>query len=305
MPHKNDRKVTIIGYASCDGAMDQRCNTGPSAIQDLHLVDRLSQMNFNVSWDKNIVSDHQPMDSSDTLSVISNNCKELARQTKSAVEENSQIVVIGGDHSCAIGTWSGVHSALKNESANAKLGLIWIDAHMDSHTADTSKSGAIHGMPVATLLGHGEPSLCNIENTAPKILPENLCLVGIRSYEPEEKTLLDHLGVKVFYMSDIEPQGIESILSQAQAHISNNSTHIGISFDLDAIDPQDAPGVGSPERDGINGESLIKALKACDFQKNFLGIEITELNSSRDHVDKTAKLAIEAILACLPQSENA
>ncbi|MDH3325496.1 MAG: arginase [Gammaproteobacteria bacterium] len=303
------REIQVIGFASCYGARDQRCDTGPVALKNLQLTTKLENANFDVEWSNSITPHHKPESNQDTLSVILNNCKELARQTYTAVKANKQIIVIGGDHSCAIGTWSGVHSALSSTLPNtlpntSQLGLIWIDAHMDSHTMETSDSGAIHGMPVASLLGYGDKELCSIESEAPKILPENLCLVGIRSYEPAELKLLNQLGVKVFYMEDIEELGLSKVMQLAQKHVRKNCSRYGVSLDLDAIDPEDAPGVGSPESHGISGSKLVQALKSCNFNDDFIGIEITELNSSRDEVDKTARLAIEAILACLSQQSE-
>jgi len=294
--HNNQKRVQIIGYASCYGAQDPRCETGPIALKNLQLQQQLADANWQVSWSADITPTRAPENSQETLSVIIDNCKDLARQTRQAISQDHHIIVIGGDHSCAIGTWSGVHKGLPDDS---QLGLIWIDAHMDSHTMHSSPSGAIHGMPVACLLGHGEKSLCEIESELPKVLPENLCLIGIRSYEPEEAELLNRLGVRIFYMDDVNKLGLTEVLTQAKAHISKNSSHFGISLDLDAIDPHDAPGVGSPESGGLSGAALINALQNTELNENFVGIEITELNSSRDRVDKTARLAIEVILASL------
>ncbi len=291
---KMPQKIDIISYASCYGAQDQRCDSGPIALKNLQLTEKLESLQYSVNWAKTIRPDHVPKTEKETLELITNNCKELARQTHRAVDENRQIVVIGGDHSCAIGTWSGVFSALQHATS---IGLIWIDAHMDSHTMQTSISGAIHGMPVAALLGHGDPGLCSIESSENKLKPQNLCLVGVRSFEPEEAQLLNKLGVKIFYMSDIQTLGLSEVLKQARQHVTRHCDKYGISLDLDAIDPEDAPGVGSPETHGICGKELLNALKICQSDNKFIGIEITELNSSRDHVDKTAKLAIDAILA--------
>jgi len=297
------KQLQVIGYASCYGAKDQRCDTGPTTLNSLQLSTRLADAGFDVSWSNNVTPTHVPDSNAETLSLIINNCKELARQTHKAVAANKQIVVIGGDHSGAIGTWSGVHSALQHSSP---LGLIWIDAHMDSHTPDSSISDAIHGMPVATLLGYGAAGLCHIESETNKIQPQNLCLVGVRSFEAAEAQLLNELGVKIFYMHEIQKLGLNKVLALAKAHVSRQGNKYGLSMDLDAIDPADAPGVGSPENHGISGKNLISALKSLNFGENFIGIEISELNSERDDVDKTARLAIEAILACLsdPQPRN-
>ena len=199
------KQIQVIGYASCYGAQDQRCDTGPITLKNLQLTAQLNDANFDVQWSPYVTPDHTPNSKADTLSVIIDNCKELARQTRTAINSNKQIVVIGGDHSCAIGTWSGVHSALLQmpQGPNvSQLGLIWIDAHMDSHTMESSSSGAIHGMPVASLLGYGDEQLCSIESSDSKIQPHNLCLVGVRSFEPAEAELLNKLGVKVFFMKD-------------------------------------------------------------------------------------------------------
>lgn len=293
------KKIQIIGYASCYGAQDQRCDTGPITLQNLQLIEQLNNANFDAQWSPNITPSHTPHSATDTLAVIVDNCKALAKQTRSAVEQHKKIIVIGGDHSSAIGTWSGVHAALIAEKPSAQLGLIWIDAHMDSHTMASSKSGAIHGMPVASLLGHGDLALRYIESNHSKLQPQNLCLVGIRSFEAAEAQLLEKHGVKVFFMRDIHEHGLAKILALAKTHVTKHSDKYGISLDLDAIDPDDAPGVGSRENHGISGKILIKSLKSIDFNDNFIGLEVSELNSNRDYVDKTARLAINIILACL------
>lgn len=294
--------LNIIGVASCYGAQDLRCADGPFTLKQLHLKEELQKQGFNILWDKNIYPESMPVDKKSNTSLILDVCKQLSKQVHQSILNKQRFIIIGGDHSCAIGTWSGVHSALNNK-LKTKLnkqndsGLIWIDAHMDSHTPETSPSGAIHGMPIATLLGHGDEEFCNIAIKGPKLKPQNICLVGIRSFEKGEADLLEKLGVKVFYMDDIHKQGLKKILLMAKKHVSDHTSSYGLSIDLDAIDPAQAPGVGSPEKNGINGEELTKCLKNMDFSDNFLGIEIAELNSNKDDDDKTAKLAIEIIQA--------
>lgn len=183
---RNEKHIKIMSYASCYGAQDYRCASGPITLKNLDLSTRLNIMGFNTHWMPTIQPTHNPTSSEDNLAVIKNNCKDLADQTHWAVAQDKKIIVIGGDHASAIGTWSGVHSAMPS----GDFGLIWIDAHMDSHTAASSPSGAIHGMPIAALLGHGEKILCDIKKSEPKIKPENLCLIGIRSFEPAEKNLI-------------------------------------------------------------------------------------------------------------------
>ena len=146
--------LTLIGAASCTGAKDTRCDMGPETIRAGHLIPQLHEAGIKAEWDQII----RPRTNSSDIEAIVDLCTQLETQIHSNVSNKQKFSLIGGDHSCAIGTWSGVANAIGNEST----GLIWFDAHMDSHTIETSPSGAIHGMPLACLLGHGEPSLCNI-----------------------------------------------------------------------------------------------------------------------------------------------
>lgn len=286
------QQIHIIGIASCYGAQDLRCADAPLILQQLNLAEILSKSTQEIHWDNNIHPTIHPISEASRKTLVLNVCKQLATQTHQLTLKNQKFVVIGGDHSCAIGTWSGVYAGLPKPK---DFGLIWIDAHMDSHTPETSPSQAIHGMPVAALLGFGDPSFCHIEGPEQKIKPQNLCLIGIRSFEPAEANLLNKLGVKIFYMQDVQKLGIKKTLQLAKEHVSNRHQPFGISIDLDAIDPKYAPGVGSPAQNGIQATELIDALDSLHYSNNFLGIEITELNSHNDRNNKTAKLAIKII----------
>jgi len=288
-------KVSIVGFASCYGAQDMRCANGPLILKELHLQQLLEKQNLAVQWMKNIYPEYAPNNKEANTRLVYDVCHDLAEQLQKIIGNNEQFVVVGGDHSCAIGTWSGVFAGLRK---NQDFGLIWIDAHMDSHTPDSSPSGAIHGMPLASLMGYGDEAFSSLIAPEKKLKPENLCLVGIRSFEQKEAELLQNSGVKIFYMADVEKLGLQTVLQMAQDHVCQSTSHYGISIDLDAIDPMQAPGVGSPEKHGLSGEELITCLKKLDKSKNFLGIEIAELNSDKDRDDITAKLAIEIIQAC-------
>ena len=288
----SDKFITIIGVASCYGAKDMRCSDAPIVFQRLQTNTFHPSSNHSLNWIKNIYPDHIPTSYQDKVSVISDVCKQLAKHVKTAITNNEVFLVLGGDHSCAIGTWSGAYATIKQQG---ELGLIWIDAHMDSHTAETSPTTAVHGMPLACLLGYGDEQLTTIELPTAKLKPENICLIGIRSYENEEAALLEKLGVKIFFIEDVEKLGIYEVLQRAKQQVSQNTVAYGISLDLDAIDPLDAPGVGSPEKNGLNACALLDALNRMAFNNNFIGLEIAELNSQRDIDDKTAKLAIQII----------
>lgn len=220
-------------------------------------------------------------------------CADLADVTCKSIEAKHFPIVIGGDHSMAIGTWSGVTSALKAEQ---KFGLIWIDAHMDSHTVDTTPSMAIHGMPLAVLLGHGEKTLVALEGRSPKLLPQHVVLIGVRSFESGEAELLKKLNVKIYYMSDVKSRGFANIMKEAIEIVSKNTAGFGISLDLDALDPQIAPGVGSPEKEGILDLSDIReTFRYCCQVPSFFAFEIAEYNPSRD-TEKTTTKVIKLIL---------
>ncbi|MDH5544606.1 MAG: arginase [Gammaproteobacteria bacterium] len=280
------RNLFIFGVPSCLGAQDTRCESGPFAIRSAGLEQALSER-FEPYWHNVAVSDSTLNE--DKVDAILSICEQLARGVEQIGEQ--QFVVLGGDHSCAIGTWSGV----KRNDATKNRGLIWIDAHMDSHLPETSPSHALHGMPLACLLGHGDKRFCELSGTRPVLLPQNVVLLGIRSYEPEEAVLLELLGVKVFTMQDISQQGFINVFSEALTLVKSNSDSFGVSIDLDAIDPRFAPGVGSPEQNGIYPDELCLALSSLRNESAFRGLEIVELNPARDIDNKTVDLCIRLV----------
>lgn len=291
----DSKELTIIGAAACWGARDHRCETGPLVMRSHGLLRDLQAEGFDVQWQQ-LELPYVPDRDVNTIPIIASYCEELADSVYEITRQGRQFAVIGGDHSCAIGTWSGVHRAV-HEAGD--LGLIWIDAHMDSHTADTSHSGAVHGMPLAVLLGQGDPLLTRVGHPGAKVLPKNVCLVGVRSYEPEEAALLEKLGVRVFHMSEVERRGLDSVMDEALERVTRGTLAFGLSIDMDALDPRDAPGVGSPEPKGLRGGDLVRALEKVHGHENLLGVEIVELNPQRDEADRTAKLAAELLLAAL------
>jgi hypothetical protein len=157
----------------------------------------------------------------------------------------------------ATGTWSGAAAALRPRGA---LGLLWIDAHMDAHRPHTSPSGNLHGMPLACLLGHGEPALATLAG-APALAPAHVCLVGVRSYEAEEAQLLEQLGVRVFLMDEVRRRGLPAVLREAHAVVTRGTAGFGVTLDVDAVDPQEAPGVGTPAPGGLRAGSLLAELE--------------------------------------------
>jgi arginase len=194
--------------------------------------------------------------------------------------------VFGGDHSCAVGTWSGVGNAVGRAGP---VGLVWFDAHMDSHTPVTSPSGRLHGMPLACLMGHGEKALVAISRETAALRPDKICLVGVRSYEDGERALLERLGVRVFYMDDIRRRGLAAATDEAFAIARSGTVGFGVSVDLDVLDPSEAPGVGSRAEGGLLGRDLAAALARVRTLRGFLGLEIAEYNPIFDENGRTAR----------------
>lgn len=193
--------------------------------------------------------------------------------------------MLGGDHSCAIGTWTGIAQAI------GPLGLIWIDAHMDAHTPETTPSGMLHGMPVASLLGHGGPRLAARGSSA--FDPRRVCLVGVRSFEAAEAALLDRLGVRVFSMFEVRRRGLAEVMAEALAIARDGAASFGISLDLDAIDPRDAPAVGTAVPGGIRAADLRDALARLGSDPGCAALEITEYNPYLDRDGVTVRLVAD------------
>ena len=285
--------LSLIGYASGIAANDIGCGEGPLQLQNNGLEQQLSEY-LPSHWQAMLVP--RSGNKNDKMQRIVDLNTELASITFDLTQQNKRFSVLGGDHSCAIGTWSGVAAALE-QSQDDKLGLIWIDAHMDSHTFETTVTGNIHGMPLAALLGYGDTSLTHIAIPHPKIDPKRLVLIGIRSFEAEEEKLLQRLGVRIYNMEAIAKRGLDSVFSEAIAYVKENSLGFGISLDLDAIDPFDAPGVGVPEANGISGESLCRVLTQLRQETSLIGVEVVEYNPYHDKNHKTERLIKEILLS--------
>ncbi|GGG07499.1 arginase [Cysteiniphilum litorale] len=224
------------------------------------------------------------------LNALNTFSTELAHATKDVIEQGDKFITIGGDHSCAVGTWSGVHAAA------GEFGLIWIDAHMDAHTTESSHSGNLHGMPVAALMGYGDDKMTKILSDNPKLKPENVVLIGIRSFEEPEQAILKSLGVKVFMMEDVHGLGFNYCFNSAINHFKSKEIPFGISFDLDGLDPQYIEALGTPVEDGILLPEVLSSFKEMP-KEQLLGVEITEYNPTLDHDDKGGDVIANIIAA--------
>ena len=272
----------LIGYASGLAGVDVRCGEGPVTIQ--------AALNNNYEW--NAILKPSQDKAISLLQTVSQLCEALAIQVSQALRQKQRVVVLGGDHSSAIGTWSGVYDVLHSQG---EVGLIWVDAHMDSHTPETTHSGRLHGMPLASLLGYGHDALTNILHATPKLKPENVCLLGVRSFEAGEAAFLEQLNVKVYFMEEIKQRGFATVWEEAKAHVNRHTVGYGISLDLDGIDPGDAPGVGVPEPDGILATDIYQVFSSTASDPRLLLTEIVEFDPSRDYDHLTEKLIVSFI----------
>jgi len=280
-------QLQLYGYACGTGADDVRTQDAPDTLRHSPFMQPLQD---HCHWNPFYRTDSQTQKRG-ALPDITRLCTQLAKDISQCVSHQQRFLTLGGDHSCAIGTWSGAADAVD------ELGLIWIDAHLDSHTFSSSPTDNIHGMPVAALLGEGACSLTTILNNHPKIKPENIVIVGARSYEIEEQNLLKDKQVHIIHAEQIIQHGLKKAIDDALAIVTANTSAIGFSLDLDAIDPDDAPGVGSPEAGGIRQKELLENLPTIIHHPTFIGAEVAELNPHLDTEQRTEKIVIEIIRA--------
>lgn len=251
-------------------------------LQLLGFFRRAEDTDDRMRWDQTICV---PASATNALQAVAGVAGTLAESVACALFEGDFPVVIGGDHSCAIGTWSGVHAYL---AGVGRLGLLWIDAHMDSHTFGTSPTHAINGMPLACLLGYGDPKLTEVMSDCPKVLPQDVCLIGVRSFEAGEAELLRRLGVRIYFAEEVNERGMQEVFREAVAHVNAHTAGYGISLDIDALDPAEAPGVGSPVPDGLHRTELLAAFNSIRLDRRLLGLEVVEYNPHQDRNCVTA-----------------
>jgi arginase len=283
--------IAAVEVALGAGAKDPGCRDGPAGFRQ-HVEAELRGRGVTLAWH------HMPNNlhdmSAPPLDVVASTARWTARVIRKLAANGDRFLVVGGDHSCAIGTWSGVADALRPSGA---LGLIWIDAHMDMHVPDTSHSGAINGMPVAALLGYGAPQLTSVAQSGAAIDPRHLCLIGARSFEPEEVVFAQRRGVRVIDMPEVHRRGLKAVLAEAHAIATNGTIGYGVSLDLDAFDPHEAPGVGTPAQRGIHAADFLAPWSALIGDAGCVGIEIVEYNPARDRAARTARLMQDLVLA--------
>jgi arginase len=284
------------------GAGRRGTDMGPSAIHVAKLIPRLEKLGHSIdsittigskSFEALEVGEENARFLEDILKV----CSRLKETVQQNLKNDSFPLILGGDHSQAIGTISGISSHLRKEGK--ELGVIWIDAHTDMNTPSTSPSGNIHGMPLSTLLGDGHPKLVALNGDAPALRPENVAVIGARDIDPVEAKLVRESGIAVYTMSEIDKRGAAVCFQEAIERVSKNSDKIHLSFDLDGVDPREAPGVGTPVPGGLSlRESHLICEMLCETGR-LVGMEMVELNPTLDIANQTGKLAVWLIQSAL------
>ncbi len=294
------KTVTIIGVLMDLGADRRGVDMGPSAIRVAGLNERLAGLGYEVADAGNIsVRNAEMLQITDRklkyLPEIAAVCQTIANQVESALEQGAIPVILGGDHSIAIGSVSGLSAY--HHKRDQRVGVIWFDAHGDMNTPETSPSGNIHGMPFAAILGRGAPELTHIGGFAPKVHPEDCVLIGARSVDPEEAIALKASGVRVITMRELDERGMSAVMDEAMWLASRRSAGFHVTMDMDFVDPDFAPGVGTPVPGGPTyRESHLAMEKIADSGK-MLSFELTEVNPVLDVSNRTAELGVQLILS--------
>jgi len=296
------QKIRIIGVPMDLGASRRGVDMGPSALRVAGLQARIKQLGLQVE-DIGNISVKQPEEMSygekraKYLAEIADACKDLAAMVEKSLEESMLPVVLGGDHSIAAGSLSGVAGYFRKKEK--KIGLIWLDAHGDINTPESSPSGNVHGMPLAAAMGYGATELVELQGFKPKVEPQNISLVGIRDLDSQEKKLAKKSGVHVFTMRDIDERGMREVMSDALKYAMDDTDGISVSLDMDFVDPSDAPGVGTPVRGGVTYREAHLAMEMLADTEAMVSLEVVEINPVIDEHNRTALLGVELVLSGL------
>lgn len=290
--------ISIIGVPLDLGAGRRGVDMGPSAMRYANIINRLENLGYDVKdyGDLNVpIPDKNKEENIRVrhLEEVKAVNEVLARDVSNIIKEGRYPLVLGGDHSIGIGTIAGIAENYKN------MGLIWFDAHGDLNTPETSPTGNIHGMPLAIGLGYGHSDLVNILDFAPKLKPENIVIVGARYLDEGEKELIKKLGIKICTMHEIDKYGMAKVMEDVILYLKNNTEGVHLSFDLDGLDPSDAPGVGTPVNGGLTFREGHLAMEMIAESGILISAEFVEVNPIVDNKNKTAEIAVGLIASAL------
>src|ERR1700751_1591541 len=294
------RDIRVIGVPLDLGQSRRGVDMGPSAVRVAGLEARLEALGHEVEYGGNApvaIPERKKEGAANAKSLkeITATCTKHAKLVLKTLEAGKVPLALGGDHSMAAGTVSGVAEFYRKQ--NQRIGLIWIDAHTDINTPDSSPSGNVHGMPLAALMGLWQGELANIYDFSPKVKPENCVLVGVRDIDAVEKENVRKTGIGVFTMRDIDERGMRTVMEEALRMAGRGTAGYHISLDMDWVDPEDAPGVGTPVRGGATYREAHLAMEIIADHGRMLSFEIVEVNPVIDEHNRTADLAVELALS--------
>jgi len=296
------KTIAILGAPLDLGAGRRGVDMGPSALRVANLNARLHSIGCKVE-DLGNVSVEQAESSrvgpasARYLKAIAATCDALARRVEKAAGQGKFPLVLGGDHSIAVGTISGMAQHFRKKQQ--KLGVIWLDAHTDMNTPETSPSGNVHGMPLACLVGEGPRALTHLYGVSPQVDPKNVVLVGIRDVDITEKPVVQKSGVRVFTMRDIDERGMRAVMQEALQIASAGTAGVHLSLDMDGVDPDEAPGVGTPVRGGFSYREAHLAMEILSDSHKLTSMEVVEVNPVLDTANRTALLAVELVMSAM------
>jgi arginase len=292
-----ERKIAIIGAALDLGAGRRGVDMGPSAIRYAGLEDRLAGLGFECEDVGNVrAATPEATESGDPqarfLPQIKETCAGIAEKVSAALRDDNVPIVLGGDHSIALGSLGGL------VASHGAGGALWFDAHGDLNTPETSPSGNVHGMSLAAALGLADGAFRSDSWPLPALKAEHVSLVGVRSLDPGEREAVRNLGVSVYTMSDLDRRGVEPVVREALERVAD-APFVHVSLDMDAVDPDVAPGVGTPVRGGLSYREAHLAMELV-AESGLLGsMDVVEVNPILDRQNATAELAVELVASAL------
>jgi arginase len=297
-----DKRVSILGVPLGFGGGLDGVDIGPAAMRVARLNHRVAQLGYEVRdlGDLRVERPAHPAEAGEKLKYlreIKHACEDLCVEVRKILEGGELPVILGGDHSIAIGSFAGAASTYRER--NQSLGLIWFDAHADMNMPETTPSGNIHGMPLGVLLGYGAPELTDIGGFSPKLDPRFCAHIGARDVDAGERELIRRLGMRFFTMREIDERGMSSVMDEAIEIASRASGGYCVTLDVDALDPGDAPGSGTLVRGGLTYREAHLGMEKIAEAGGMRMLEIVEINTALDISNRTAQLAVELILSAL------
>lgn len=290
--------IHIIGVPMDLGQGRRGVDMGPSAIRIAGIGDRLKELGYKVIDEGNLAIKTQEEQRvkdphAKYLPEITRAVSILARKVEGIIRGGNFPLVLGGDHSIAIGTISGIAAHARKKKK--KIGVFWVDAHGDFNTPESSPSGNIHGMPLAVCVGLGPRALRNIGGAFPKVDPQNIAIIGLRNLDQGEKNNLRKRGVNIFTMEEIDKYGIHRIMKKAFQEVAKNADYLHVSFDLDSVDPVYAPGVGTPVKGGLDYREAHLIMEMLAESGKMSSLELVEVNPILDNRNQSAEFAVELV----------